>query len=122
MKDKLFLDTNIVLYYMSGNIRLNSIVKNSLPYISFINKIELLSGTNLSKADEKSIRKVLNYINVIDYNDSIGEIAIEYRIKHKLKLADAIIAATATFLNIPIITADKEFLKVKELNLVLFEI
>lgn len=42
-----------------------------------------------------------------------------YRKHYKIKLPDAIIAATAIVNQIPLITADKVFEQIKELNLVL---
>ncbi len=44
---------------------------------------------------------------VTDVNENIKMIAIDIRIKHKLKLADALIAATAISLSIPLVTGDK---------------
>ncbi|WP_416377625.1 PIN domain-containing protein [Algoriphagus persicinus] len=38
-----------------------------------------------------------------------------------MKLPDAIIAATAFYLNIPLMTSDKRLSTLKELNILLFE-
>ncbi|MBO5690919.1 MAG: PIN domain-containing protein, partial [Spirochaetaceae bacterium] len=38
---------------------------------------------------------------------------------YKIKLPDAIVAATAISYNVPLLTADKEFNKIKGLNLCL---
>ncbi len=38
-----------------------------------------------------------------------------------MKLPDCIVAASALYLDLPIITADKDFKKIKELNLMLYE-
>lgn len=43
---------------------------------------------------------------------------IEIRNKYKLKIPDAIIAASAIVYNLPLITSDKEFEQVKELDLI----
>jgi predicted nucleic acid-binding protein len=93
-----------------------------ISHSSFINKIELLSNPKLSKTEEKSINLILDYINILDYNNAIGDHAISFRKKYKLQLADSIIAGTTAFLNIPLLTADKEFIKIKELDIVIFEI
>ena len=42
--------------------------------------------------------------------------------KSSLKLADAVIAATAIALNIPLISADKQFGTVEEITLVKYEV
>ncbi|MEO9070495.1 MAG: PIN domain-containing protein [Ginsengibacter sp.] len=59
---------------------------------------------------------------IISLNNNIKKEYIELRKKYHLKLADAIIAATAIALNIPLITADKQFASVIELNLIQYEI
>lgn len=51
-------------------------------------------------------------------NYKIKEKSIDIRNNHKLKIPDAIIAATSIVYNIPLITSDKDFEKVKELDLV----
>jgi len=46
---------------------------------------------------------------------------IDLKRKHRLKLPDSIIIATAIYLDLPLITADQEFKKVDQLNLILYE-
>lgn len=53
-------------------------------------------------------------------NNNIKEKYVDIRKKYKLKLPDAIIAATAIVSNIPLISADKQFQTVRELTLVAF--
>ena len=54
---------------------------------------------------------------------AIMERAILLRRKHRLKIPDAIVAATALFHNIPLLTADRVFERVKdELLVVMYEI
>jgi predicted nucleic acid-binding protein len=48
--------------------------------------------------------------------------AIELKQKQKIKLPDAIIAATSIFLNFPLFTADKYFSKIPNLDCVIIEI
>ena len=55
-------------------------------------------------------------------NDTIKEKYVELRKNYNLKLADAVIAATAIASNIPLITSDKQFSTVKELRLITYEI
>ncbi|MHB2149559.1 PIN domain-containing protein [Calditrichota bacterium LG25] len=58
---------------------------------------------------------------VIDINSKIKEIAMDIRNKKRLKLPDAINAATALYLNIPLITADKEFDVLEEPQVILYK-
>ena len=47
---------------------------------------------------------------------------IDLRGKYNLKIPDAIIAASALYLNLPLISADKVFEKVSELQFIKYEI
>jgi len=42
--------------------------------------------------------------------------------KFVIKLPDAIIAATALYLDLPLLTADKEFSKIPDVKLILLEL
>ena len=46
---------------------------------------------------------------------------IKLRRKYKIKLPDSIIAATSEYFNLPIITADKGFNKIEELNILFYQ-
>nr|WP_291371701.1 PIN domain-containing protein [Cyclobacterium sp.] len=47
---------------------------------------------------------------------------IEIRRKSKLKIPDAIVAATAFYSKLPLLTADKQFRTVDELDLIMYEL
>jgi predicted nucleic acid-binding protein len=55
-------------------------------------------------------------------SDDIKEKYIEVRRKYRLKLADAVIAATAIVSGMPLITSDKQFKTIKELKLITYEV
>ncbi|MCA1764084.1 MAG: PIN domain-containing protein [Cryomorphaceae bacterium] len=58
---------------------------------------------------------------VIYLNPSVKQHTVAIRRKTKLKLPDAIIAATAMSLGVPMLTADADFKKIKSLELLLLE-
>lgn len=58
---------------------------------------------------------------VVSLNNEIKQQYVLLRKKYQLKLVDAIIAATAIALDIPLITSDKQFETVKELQLLHYE-
>lgn len=64
----------------------------------------------------------MNDCFLIEWNTKIKEQTIEFRNKYSLRLPDAIIAATACVYGVPLITADKAFSKIEELDLILIEI
>jgi len=119
--NKLFLDTNILLYLLQGDETLTDSLDQKQIYISLITQLELLSFSELSKKGIKVIQELLNECVIIDINAEIKNISVEFRKKFKLKLPDCIIAATAYYLDLPLITADSDFKKIEELNLIYYE-
>jgi predicted nucleic acid-binding protein len=97
---KYLIDSNTVIDYLNGklpfngNSFVNSIVDEETK-ISVITKIEVL-GFNLQSGEDYQI--VVDFFNdnmVYNLDESIINKTIELRKKYKIKLPDAIIAATA---------------------------
>ncbi len=119
--DKLFIDTNIAIYLLSGDETLAILLNDKNLYISFVTQLELLGFNNLIKKEEKMIQSFIDQCTVIDINSRIKDKVIELRKAYKIKLPDSIIIASSLYLDIPVITADKGFKKVEELNLLYYE-
>ena len=83
--------------------------------------MELVGYKNISTKEEQQISELLNDLSIIALNNRIKEKYIDIRKTHGLKLADAIIAATAIVFGFPLITADKQFKVVKGLNLITYQ-
>lgn len=116
------LDTNIVLYLLKGDDELEELLQGATVFLSVVTKVELLSHPGLSEAGEKVIRDLLDQAKVMEFSNVIQERTVTLRRRHKMKLPDAIIAATAAFLNVQLITADRQFAKLKdELSVLLVE-
>ena len=98
------LDTNIALYYLGG--RLTAPLPGGFYHVSIITEMELLSYPNLSQSEEQTIRNFLAQLLIISIDESIKSIAIALRKQHRLKLPDAIIAATAQSLTALLLTND----------------
>jgi predicted nucleic acid-binding protein len=62
---------------------------------------------------------VLTDCVVVDMNSEIKRVAIEIRQKYKIKTPDAIVAATAKYLQLHLLTADRDFKKIKDFELIL---
>lgn len=108
------LDTNIALYYLGG--RLTVPLPSGLYHVSIITEMELLSYPNLSQAEEQQIRNFLGQLLVIGIDEPIKNIAIALRKQHRLKLPDAIISATAQFLNALLLTNDLKLANITTLQ------
>jgi len=57
----------------------------------------------------------------IVHSEEINKLTIKNRREHKIKLPDALIAASALHANIPLLTFDKGFSQLKSLDLVLLQ-
>ncbi len=118
---EIIVDTNIILYLLDGSDTLVNMLQGKAIYLSFITELELLGFKNISDKEEKEIKVLLNDCIIIPLNSVIKEKYIEIRKKYQLKLADAIIAATSLAYEFPIITADKQFAVLLELDLITYQ-
>ncbi|MDO8965985.1 PIN domain-containing protein [Algoriphagus sp.] len=64
--------------------------------------------------DLKLIKELLSHCQIIDIDPTIKEKTISIKQKSSLKLPDAIVLATSIRFSIPLITADKDFLRSNE--------
>ena len=119
---KLLLDTNILLYLLNGDETLADLLTGKRPYISFVTELELLSFQKLKSAEKRKILKLIDNCTIIDVNASIKDLTINIRQNNNLKLPDALIAATSKYLQIPLLSADNDFEKVKSLDLIYYEV
>ncbi|MEH2330322.1 type II toxin-antitoxin system VapC family toxin [Nostoc sp.] len=110
----IFLDTNVVLYFLGG--RLVNPLPSGQYFISVITEIELLSYPSLSLEEETQIIDFLNKITIIGIDSNIKNLTIAFRKQYKLRLPDAIIAATAKSLNATLFTNDVRLVNLTEIN------
>jgi predicted nucleic acid-binding protein len=102
------IDTHVVIDYLSkrlpcAGMEIISSIIDTAPNVSIITKIEILSFN----APEEHYRLLTNFINdaiVLDLISNIVDISIGIRRKSKTKLPDAIIAATALFYDLVLIS------------------
>ncbi len=119
---EILVDTNIFLYLLKGNDTLEKMLQGKTIFISFITELELIGFKAMRVGEEKKIHSLLRECMIVPLNDDIRKKYVEVTKTYNLKLADALIAATAMAFNIPLITADKQFKNVNELSLVAYEI
>ena len=120
--NRLFVDTNILIFFLKGDQEVIDIISEKDPVISFITELELLSFPEDARDSEDTIKGLLRNCSIIDINQEIKKGTIRFRKSTTLKLPDAIIAATAQFTELPLITADKQFKSVKDLDVILYEL
>jgi predicted nucleic acid-binding protein len=115
-------DTNPLIYLLDGNIDVARFLDNKQIYLSVITELELFGKPNLSSQDTEIIDALLNGCFIIDINQEIKYIYREIRQKYSLKLPDAIVAATAIYLDMPLLTFDKGFKNVPNLKLIMLNL
>jgi len=119
MGAKYLLDTNTVIDFSSHKLpdkahKKLSVIIDFAPQISIINKIELLSLSNIPS----QVVFFTQEAYVFPLNEDIVAKTIELRKKYKIKLPDAIIAATALTFNLVLITHNTvDFKNIKSLKL-----
>ena len=99
------LDTNIVLYFLGG--QLAETLPEGRYFVSVITEMELLSFPHLTYEEETQIRHFLSDISILPLTPSVKDKAIELRRGHTLKLPDAIIAASALTVDAELLTNDQ---------------
>lgn len=118
------LDTNAVIAIVKGSAELLARL-NAATYISFsiISVIEFMAFSNVSKEDKAVFEEMLAEATVIDldYADkNLLNTIVAIRQTYKLKLPDAIIAATDLTYNCQLVSNDKEIIKVPHISIVSF--
>ena len=116
---RIICDTNPLIYLLDGNKNISKILDGKQIYLSVITELELFGKPNLSVRDSKIIEVLLEGCFIVDINPEIKYIYREIKEKYNLKLPDAIIAATAIYLDMPLLTFDKEFKNISHLKLMM---
>lgn len=121
MGTRYLIDTSGYSRYLDDRLSIeNSEFMDSVledaPDMCFVVKIELRSFQG-DVDREHTIADLVNSSRIIELTDDVIEKTIELRKKAKIKLPDAIIAATAIIHNLTLLsTNDSDFLKVPKLK------
>ena len=117
MGQKYLIDTNVLIdaqmnRFSSKGLNFFAKIINNHFIISFITQIEFLGYKNISKSSEDFI----SLADVIEIDKFIIQTCIKLRKNYKIKLPDAIIAATALTRNLILVTNnEKDFSLIKSL-------
>ncbi len=107
--NKILLDTNVIIFASKQLIDIDRFVSSfDSFYASIITYIEVY-GFDFKHENQKIlIDELFKSIEIVEVNKIISEIAISIRKNkiRKIKLPDAIILATAKYLEIPLLTDD----------------
>lgn len=119
---RLVSDTNPLIYVLHGEHVLSPVAAEALDgkqvWVSGITELELFAKKGLQAQEKNEIERLINTCFVLDMNAEIKNITKTLLQKYNIKLPDAIIAATAMYLDTPLVTADAMFQKINELSIV----
>ena len=99
------LDTNAIIHLIGG--RLAAPLPAGQYSFSVISEIELLSFPGLTDEDEQKITELLSLLDRIELTQDVCREAIKLRKKKRIKLPDAIIAASAIYRDATLLTNDQ---------------
>jgi predicted nucleic acid-binding protein len=117
--DSILADTSLIINLFNGVKEIEELISGRSLFISVISEIEVLSFPNITPSEKTLIKDFLSGCYIIDMEPAIKDITIEIRSKYKVKLPDAIIAATAIYFDLPLFTMDKGFKKIADLQAVI---
>jgi len=117
----LFVDTNILINLAEGKKEVDQYLEGNNLFVSVITEIELLGWHKITNPQKSFFHELLSDCTLIGLTKPIKELAIELKQKHKIKLPDAVILGSAIHLDIPLITLDQGFEKIKDLNLIVIQ-
>ena len=124
MNGRFLLDTNAVIGLLSGNAALLQLLKGAKWIgISVIVELEFLSFPQLSDSDAELFAQFKSRVETISLdstNEDLLKNIVRIRKKSKIKLPDAIIAATAMNENAALVSNDVSFNRIDHLNLKTF--
>jgi len=106
------IDTNILIYLTQGKLKTSDFArKGSFLYISSITYIEALGYSFLNKDEEQAISVLCEMFERLFLTKEVEKQTILIRKSNKIKLPDAIIAATAMVHNLTLITCNSDDFK-----------
>jgi len=116
------IDTNILIYHTKGSQAVSSFIGDVVAQrafnISILTKIEFLGWEKHTPEGFQKCEQLVKLANIYPVDEDIAEQAIGLRRRVKIKLADAVIAATALVNNLKLATRNMEDYKaVRELEI-----
>lgn len=123
----MFIDTDVLIWYMRGNEKAFRVVdKMNGFYISVVTYMELVQGLR-NKKEMIELRKAIRdwHAKIVVINEEISTKAMffveRHYMSHSLCMADALISATAIAYGSQLLTANvKHYKPIKELDLKIF--
>lgn len=108
----MLLDTNILIYLAQpGGEKLEAEFAKLSPATSLIARVEALGFQRITAEERGRLDRVFAWVEVLPVNDAVAEAAILLRQARRMKLGDALIAATALLYEVPLVTRNEHDFK-----------
>jgi predicted nucleic acid-binding protein len=114
-------DTNPLIYLLDGKKKAADYLDGKQVWISVISELELFGKKGLTENEKNEIDYLIDSCFIADINTGIKKKTKELMQAKSIKLPDAIIAATAIYLDLPLLTFDTDFKHIPELKLLVLE-
>lgn len=116
----ILLDSNILIYAASEQHKsLRDLLKNAESCCSIISQLEVLGYPKITIEQTKFFEAIFQLMDILPISEELIKQAIEYRKKHNMSVADAIIAATAKTFNCTLYTNnEKDFKNINDIVIV----
>lgn len=115
-------DTNPLIYLLDGNVEVAEFLDEKQVWLSVISELELYGKRGLSNGEIKEINALIDNCFIAELSPQVKKLVKDLLQKYAIKLPDAIIAATALYLDLPLLSADMGFRKISGLKLIVLEI
>ncbi len=117
----MLLDTNIVILYIKGDAAVTVWIdrqreRKQTFALSSLSVVELLGYPDILPQEAFLIERWLKTFLMIDLDLSVSREAAKIRRTYRMTTSDSIIAATARLLDIPLVTKDRDFKKIKSIT------
>jgi len=127
------VDTSILIRHQKGDPEIKKELRSvferypAAPFITFINMFEFSMGINLWTKNKPEAIDFLKSFNVINTTEETAEIMVSLRLKYDkhgivFSLSDLIIASLAIENDMILITSDRDFEKIEELEKEIIEL
>ncbi len=108
MKTNYLIDTNVLIYHTAGlndSVEfLSAVIEQESFHVSIITKIEFLCWDKHTPDGFEKCKKLIEWALVFPVEHDIADRAIDIKWGKKIKIADAVITATAILHNLKLVT------------------
>jgi len=120
MGQKHLIDTNVVIDFFNGKLPESGkkFLSGIEPIISVITQIELFSSNQISEEEIKKLSQFMDIAVIYPLNSTVAIKAADLRKHYRIKLPDAVIAATALAYDLSLVTRNvSDFKKLEGLKI-----